>query len=232
MTDGVALSALDWWAEAGVDTLVDDLPRNWLAAAPVAEAQSIAVLPSTSPAPASLPGTLEAFRAFLLDDSTIPGPTNMRIDAAGDAASGIAVVVDMPETDDRASGRLLSGEVGALFDRMLGAINLSREQVYLIPFSPARPTTGRLGAADVKKLAPLLIQHLVLAAPRKLLLLGDAPVQALLQRPAATARDTVHQVALGQGEIPAVASIHPRLVHLKREWRPLAWADLQRFEAL
>jgi DNA polymerase len=232
MVDGVALSALDWWTEAGVDTLVDDLPRDWLAPTPAAEPVRAAPLSPAPAAPAALPATLEAFRAFLLADAAIPGPAGMRIDAIGDPASGIAIVVDMPETEDRASGRLLSGEVGALFDRMLGAIKLVREQIYLIPFSPARPTTGRLGAADVRTLAPLLTHHLALAAPKKLLLLGDAPVQALLQRPAATARETVHPVMLGEVEIPAVASIHPRLVHLKREWRPLAWADLQRFEAL
>ena len=234
MVDGVALSALDWWSEAGVDTLVDDLPRDWLAPTPVAE--PVRAAPPSSPsapaAPTALPATLETFRAFLLADATIPGPATLRIDAIGDPASGVAIVVDMPEAEDRASGRLLSGEVGALFDRMLGAIKLTREQIYLIPFSPARPTTGRLGAAEVKALAPLLVRHLTLAATKKLLLLGDAPVQALLQRPAATAREAVHLVSLGGTEIPAVASIHPRLVHLKREWRPLAWADLQRFAAL
>jgi DNA polymerase len=225
------LSALDWWAEAGVDTLVDDSPRDWLAPAS-AEPPIAAPTGARVAAPAAMPATLDAFRAFLLSDGAIPGPANRRIDAVGDAASGVAIVIDMPEAEDSASGTLLSGEVGALFERMLGAIKLGREQVYLIPFSPARPTSGRLSPADIKKLTPFLTHHLSLAAPKKLLLLGDAPVQALLQRPAATARETVHQVALGAIEVPAVASIHPRLVHAKREWRPLAWADLQRFEAL
>lgn len=237
MTDNVALSALDWWAEAGVDTLADDSPRNWLAAAPisaVAEASLAEMLPvlPTPAASVTLPETLEAFRVFLLTDDTIPGPANARVDAAGDPASGIAVVVDMPEAEDRASGSLLSGEVGALFDRMLGAIKLERAQVYLIPFSPARPTSGRLSEAHQKALKPLLLHHLGLIAPKKLLLLGDAPVQALLGRPAAKARDTEHAISAGTSTIPAVATIHPRLVSLKREWRPLIWADLQRFEKL
>jgi len=237
MADSAALSALDWWAEAGVDTLADDLPRNWLAATPVsgaAEASLAEVLP-VLPTPATavtLPDTLEAFRAFLQTDDSVPGPANARIDAAGDPASGIVLVVDMPEAEDRASGRLLSGEVGALFDRMLGAIKLERSQVYLIPFSPARPTSGRLAEAPLKALRPLLLHHLGLVAPRKLLLLGDAPVQALLGQPAAKARDSEHGISIGASTVPTVATIHPRLVNMKREWRPLIWADLQRFEAL
>ena len=229
MSDGVALSALDWWAEAGVDVLADDEPRNWLAAA----ANPIAAAPAApAQAATALPDTLAAFRAFLLADTALTGGAPGRLDAAGDPTSGIAIVVDMPESEDRTSGSLLSGEVGALFDRMMGAIKLSRDQVYLIPFSPARPTTGRLTEGEIKKLTPLLLHHLALASPRKLLLLGDAPAQALLQRPAAKARDAVHTLKIGAITVPTVASIHPRMVHLRRDYRPLAWADLQRFEAL
>ena len=229
MVDGVALSALDWWAEAGVDTLVDDLPRNWLAPA-AAEPQTPPV--EATPAKPALPSTLEAFRAWLLTDGPIAGGAQGRIDAAGDPTAGVVIIVDMPEAEDRASGILLSGEVGALFDRMLAAIKLGRDSIYLIPFSPVRPTTGRLNEADLTTLTPLLQQHLALAAPRKILLLGDAPVQALLRRPAAKAREAVHSIAVGAAEVPAVASIHPRLVHMKRDYRALAWDDLQRFAAL
>src|SRR5207253_2455601 len=208
----------------------DDLPRNWLAMPSTPAAQ-----PESTPPPAAkamLPDTLEAFRAFLLADGSIAGGTPGRIDAMGDASSRIAIVVDMPEAEDRATGRLLSGEVGALFDRMLAAIKLDRQFLYLIPFSPVRPTTGRLGARDIDGLAPLLRHHLRLANPRKILLLGDAPVQAMLGQPAAAARDAVHQLTIGESEIPTVASIHPRLVHLRRDYRALVWADLQRFELL
>jgi len=229
MVDGVALSALDWWTKAAVDTLVDDLPRNWLAQV-AAEPQAPPV-EATSAKPA-FPGTLEAFRAWLLSDAPIPGGAQGRIDAAGDPTAGIVIIVDMPEAEDRASGVLLSGEVGALFDRMLAAIKLGRDTVYLIPFSPVRPTAGRLNEADLAALTPLLLQHLALAAPSKILLLGDAPVQALLRRPAAKAREAVHAIAVGAAEVPAVASIHPRIVHMKRDYRPLAWDDLQRFAAL
>lgn len=232
MANRVAVSALDWWAEAGVDTLAEDSPRDWLAAPALPiSAEIIPILPAPAAAVA-MPDTLEALRAFLLADAAIPGPVNVRIDAKGDPSSRVVVVVDMPEAGDRASGSLLSGDVGALFDRMLGAIKLERARIYMIPFSPARPTTGRLSEAHLKALKPVLLHHLALVAPKKLLLLGDAPVQALLGQPAAKARDATHDVSIGTSAVPTVATIHPRLVAMKREWRPLIWADLQRFEKL
>ncbi len=237
MVDGVALSALDWWAEAGVDVLVDDAPRDWLAPAPAIERSPVPGVPASAPTPlptpaTALPADLAAFRAWLLIDAAVPGPVAARLDAIGDPAQGDVVVVDMPEAEDRAAGALLSGEVGTLFDRMLGAIGLARASVYLLPLSPARPSIGRLREADLTALTPLLHHHLGLAAPRRLLLLGDAPAQALLRAPAARARDAVHQVEIGGRQVATVASFAPRMVHQSRDYRQPVWADLQRFIAL
>jgi uracil-DNA glycosylase len=229
MVDGVALSALDWWVEAGVDTLVDEHPRDWLAAPAKA---SPAAAPAAAPAEAALPTDLAAFRQWLLTHPGGHGAVADRIDAHGDPAHGTVIVIDMPEREDRAAGRLLSGEIGALFDRMLSAIALDRDRIYLMPMAPARSLTGRLRPDEAAALARLVRHHLALAAPRRLLLLGDAPAQALLGQPAARARDQVHQLDLDGRLVLTVASIHPRLVHERADYRKPAWADLQRFAAL
>lgn len=230
--DGAALSALDWWTEAGVDTLVDDVPFDWLAKPTVpSAAEPVAVPAAAAPSAAALPGRLAEFRRWLLADASVPGAVRARLDARGDPARGAAIVLDMPEAEDRAAAALLSGEVGALFDRMLGAIGLDRDAVYLIPFAPARPASGRLDEREQAALAPLLRHHLALAAPARLLLLGDAPAHALLGRSALAARGATHQIALEGRTVPAIASLHPRLVRSK-EARASAWADLQAFAAL
>jgi DNA polymerase len=227
MSDSLALSALDWWTEAGVDTLVDDEPRDWLAhtppVAPVVEAAASAP---------SLPIDPAAFRRWLLIDPSVPGAAQTRIDCTGDAADGTVVVVDMPEAADRETGILLSGEAGALFDRMLAAMKLERAAIYLVPFAPARPASGRIGAADGNALAALLRHHLGLIAPRRLLLLGDAPIRALTGLPLAQARGEARTIQINNADVPAIASFHPRFVLERPDYRKAAWADLQLFMAL
>lgn len=230
MLDPMTLSALDWWAEAGVDTLVDEAPRNWLA--PAAAASPPAPVAAAPAAPAALPADLAAFRAFLLADAAVPGPVAGRIDATGDPAIGTMLVPDMPERGDRASGRLLSGEAGALFDRMLAAMKLGRDAVYLAPFSPARPASGRLEAGEIEALARLMRHHLALVAPRRLLLMGDAPARALIGIPLAEAQGKVHSLTIGDAAVPVVAIVHPRTLDRQPEHKRAAWADLQRFMAL
>lgn len=231
MSDGLALSALDWWIEAGVDTIVDEVPYDWLAPArpPVPEPHA----PPAAEAPAAgLPATLDAFRRWLLTDASVPGPATARLDSAGDAASGTMVILDMPEAGDRASDSLLSGDAGLLFDRMLGAMQLERAAVYIAPFAPARPVTGRLSEADCTALAPLMRHHIALAAPKRLLLLGDAPARALLGKPLAQARGETLSIDIDGAALPVIASFHPRFVLDRPEYRKPAWADLQLFMAL
>ena len=224
--DSLALSALDWWQEAGVDTLVEDAPRNWLAAPAAAKPVATAI-----PTPA-LPTDLAAFRAWLLTDLSVPGAPAARLDSAGDPASGVMILVDMPDAADRADRRLLSGDVGALFDRMLGAMGLTREALYLAPFAPARPASGRLDADACRQLADLARHHIALVRPARLLLLGDAPVRALTDQALLAVRGQVLNINHAGGSVPAVASFHPRYVRDQPAHRTEAWADLQRFMAL
>ncbi len=60
---GIA-SALSWWRDAGVDTLVEDDARDWLARAPSGPTPAPAAL-AVAAAPAEiLPDTLDAFVAW------------------------------------------------------------------------------------------------------------------------------------------------------------------------
>lgn len=233
MYDRLAASALDWWSEAGVDTFVEDSPRDWLA--PIVATPTVAPPAPEAPAPAPaapLATDLPAFRAMLLADATIPGRTSARIDAGGDPASGTMVIIDMPEPADRAEGRLLGGEVGALFDKMIAAMGLARDTIYLAPLSPARPTSGRLPPEMLDQFARLMRHHITLVKPRRLLLMGDAPVRALLDLSAQDARGRTHALSTDAGEIPAIATFHPRGLLRTPAQKAAAWADLKLFMAL
>ena len=225
MASGWAASALSWWQEAGVDTLVDETPRDWLnpkAAPPAA--------PQAAPAPTeAMPDSLEAFTAWLAETDTLPFASGSapRLAPAGDPGAGLMMLADMPGADDAAAGRLFTGEVGGLFERMLTAIGRSRETIYLAAFSPIRPAVGRIDAEGVAALAGIARHHIGLAAPRALLLFGDACARALLGEPMTAARGRWHVLDTPAGPVKTLVTIRPQELLSQPKLKTHAWADLQ-----
>jgi len=220
---GVA-SALEWWRDAGVDTLVEDDPRDWLArAAPAAaapEAQTIAAAPQSE----ILPATLDDFIAWRMSAAAPEAAWMSRMIApSGPAGAELAVMLDMPEAEDGET--LLGGAAGRLFDRMLAAIGLARESIHLCSFAVARPITGMIPADQEARLAHLARHYLTLLRPKRLLLLGKAAEGVLGDTGSARAAG-LGDVNLSGGNIRVVASHPPRFLLTHPAAKSEAWKHL------
>ena len=220
-----AASALQWWADAGVDVLVDEEPRDWLRP----KAKAPAVPPAPTPAADVLPDQLELFRGYLRDNESLPyaSPAARRVCPAGDPAAGLMIMADMPAAEDCSTGTLLSGEVGRLFDRMLGAIGRDRNSVYLASLSCLRSPDGRFTSEAATQCVILARHHIGLAAPRALLLLGDACSKAMLGLAMAQARGRWHEVATHSGPIRTIVTLPPSYLLAQPAAKAHAWTDLQ-----
>ena len=243
-----AASVLQWWSDAGVDILIDEEPRDWLRPEPARSAvsDSAAPAPEASPraaprarvaAPApppqepaeELPGQIDLFQAYLRtsDRLSFAAPAAPRVCPAGDPASGLMIVTDMPTADDCAAGTLLSGETGRLFDRMLAAIGRDRDSIYLAALSCLRSPDGRLASDPAKNCATLARHHIGLVQPKAVLLLGDATAKALTGLSMAQARGRWHFIQTQSGPAKALVSIPPSFLLTHPAHKALAWADLQ-----
>ncbi|MEG3086382.1 uracil-DNA glycosylase [Sphingomonas sp. PB4P5] len=224
-----AASAIAWWQDAGVDIIIDEEPRNWLAR-PAAAASVTTV--ATVAAPVALPETAADFAIWRagadVPEATWHGPG---IVAQGDPASPIMILIDMPEREDADSGMLLSGAAGKLFDRMLAAIGRTRETIYLAAVCTKRPAAGRVAPEMEARLHELAQHHVALTGAKRVLLMGNAPSRALLGADAMRVRGSLHSLNLKAGtiaaEIEAVASFHPRFLLEKPAAKAEAWKDLQ-----
>lgn len=221
-----AASLLGWWHEMGVDTLIDEAPVAWLDRA--------RLRPSAAPrtavaAPMRMPSTLPAFTRWLHDCTDIPeaGPPERRIAVSGNPLASLMVMVDMPELADADAGHLLSGDVGELFDRMLAALKLGREAVYLAALCPGRIPTGLVPPACEARLGEIARHHIALAGPKQLWLMGSAVSRAILGMDLNQARGTLHQINHEAGTVEAVVSFSPRFLLQSPRRKADAWADMQ-----
>lgn len=215
-----AASALDWWRDAGVDVLVDDAPRDWLAReiAPEPIAAPVAERPA-------LPATLADFLSWRVGPVAPEGAwRGISVAASGPHDAELMVLVDCP---DQGEDCLLGGKAGKLFDRMLAAIGLSRAAVHLAAVCARRPLGGRLPRDVADELHRLAAHHVGLLAPKRLLLMGDAAARALTGADVGNARGRLHRVNHDRGETVAVATFHPRLLLDWPARKGEAWKDLQ-----
>lgn len=225
-----AESLVSWWAEAGVDVVVVDAPRDWLNERPTP--QAMPALPVTTDAPSDdqpPPAQLELFRAWLASSEKLPfaAPNTPRVCPAGDPTAGVMIVADMPSGEDCSAGTLMSGEVGTLFDNMLKAIGRDRDSIYLTALSCIRSPSGQLNSEAAHRCAALARHHIGLAQPKAVLLFGDACAKALLGLPVVEARGRWHEIATHAGPVKAMATIGPKQLLDGPRLKALAWADLQ-----
>ncbi len=230
-----AASALDWWHEAGVDTLVDDVPRDWFAAPePLIVPAAVPVAPV---APVAAPSAMPLLFADFLNwrsGAEVPEAdwSGVSLAAIGPADATVMVLVDCPDRDDGDAGALLSGASGRLLDRMLAAIGLTRDEVHLAAVCAKRPTAGRIHSEVEARLSEIAKHHIALVAPERLLLLGNAASRAILGMELQAARGRLHgfnhkNADTGAGSTNVVASFHPRFLIEKPAAKAEAWKDLQ-----
>jgi DNA polymerase len=217
-----ARGALAWWLEAGVDAAIQEQPRNWLKPAPkpVVEARPI------EPANLIRPGheTLAELQEWLATSAQLPlaSATAKRILPHGPESAAVMVLSDAPTLEDYASGRPIGGDAWVLTQRMLAAIGIAPDQGYCASLSPIHAPGARLAGRSLDDYAEIARGHVRLAKPKRLLLLGDGPSQALLGKRLVEARGHIHKV---EG-VRTVATFHPRQLIKRPLDKRLAWQDL------
>ena len=137
------------------------------------------------------------------------------------------ILTDMPDRDDAAAGILLSDGPGRLFDRMLAAVGRGRQSVYLASLAVKRPPAGRVTDEAREQLDRLIRHHLSLAAPKRVLALGNAASRALTGLDVAHARGNLHVFNHDGGTSEVVASFHPRFLLERPAAKADAWRDLR-----
>lgn len=218
-----AASALEWWADAGVSTLVEDSVRDWFARpAPAAAPPSAQTRPAAEGSDA-LPTDLTSFLAWRLGPAAPEAGWGTPLVAPeGDPGAELMVFVDRPE-----QGALAGGAAGRLLDRMLAAIGRSRDTIYLAGFACAEPLSGAVPADAEDELARLALHLAGLSGANRLLILSKQVSRALIGTSRAPLRGVLHGINQGGREWEAVASVHPRFLLESPMHKAAAWKDLQ-----
>lgn len=248
-------SYCDWWTRAGVVDAVQDTPAGWLdapvrVAAPArdshaadarAAAQLAEVAPSrarnetpsppvpTPAAPLTMPSDPLEFAAWLATGPDVPGAgwDVARVLPQGPVGASLMVMALCPEMDDMAAAQPFAGRAGKLLDAMLAAIGLDRDHCYVATLASTRPPGGRIDADHAPGLRELFVQHLRVARPRRVLLVGNDMAALAADTSLAGARGRLLYLNHDGTKVETVAIPHPELLLARPTLKRAAWDSLK-----
>lgn len=134
-------------------------------------------------AAAALADNLGALRAAItaFDGCPLRDTASHAVLAEGSPSSGLLLIGEPPCADEDRAGRVFAGREGALLDRMLASIGISRGSLLLTPLIPWRPPGGRPpNPGELTVCLPFLHRLITLAAPHRLVISGGLAARTLL----------------------------------------------------
>ncbi len=148
--------------------------------------------------------------------------------ARGREDAPIMLIGEAPGRDEDLKGKPFVGRAGQLLDRMLAAIGLTEEQVYITNTVYWRPPGNRTPTPEeVEACAPFLARQIELLSPQMLVLLGGAAAKNILGVTEGIMRlrgKWLIYPCAGR-DIATLPTLHPAYLLRNPEHKRLAWRD-------
>jgi uracil-DNA glycosylase family 4 len=154
--------------------------------------------------------------------------------AQGRPGCRVMFIGEAPGRDEDREGAPFVGPGGRLFDRMLAAIGLSRDEVcltYLVPWRP--PGNRKPSPQEVEICKPFAVRQIELVAPGIVVFLGGGPANALTGQPDGILKLRGKWLEMAQAgtNLKAIATFHPDHLLRNPEQKRYAWRDLLALQA-
>lgn len=156
---------------------------------------------------------------------------NKFVFGVGDPEADIVLIGEAPGADEDRQGEPFVGRAGQLLNKILAAVDLTREEVFICNILKCRPPKNRDPLpAEVEQCEPYLHKQLALLKPKIMLALGRIAAQTLLRT-----NDSLTKLRAGVHEyqgIPLVVTYHPAALLRNPNWKRPTWEDVQKFRSM
>lgn len=149
--------------------------------------------------------------------------------ADGTPGSDLMLIGEAPGRDEDIQGLPFVGRSGQLLNRILNAIGLERQQVYIANTIPWRPPGNRTPTPlETELCRPFIDRQIELANPKVLIALGGPAAKSLTGSKEGILRLRgnwkVHETASGK-QIPVMPTLHPAYLLRTPAHKKFAWND-------
>ena len=218
---------LEFIVNSGVNYFLQDSPRNWFENEKKSELSN--------------PNINAGDKKMKIDDvikdlkdhkSNLQKTAKNLVVYDGNLNAKVMLIGEAPGRDEDQQGIPFVGRAGQLLNKMLLAINLQREDVYITNVVNWRPPDNRTpNDEEILEFLPFLQRQIDIVKPKFIFLLGGVAAKAILSTPLALGklRGKWHEYkSLNlDGSIPTIASYHPAFLLRSPQYKKHSWEDLQ-----
>jgi uracil-DNA glycosylase family 4 len=152
---------------------------------------------------------------------------NKSVFARGNPSARIMFVGEGPGADEDAQGLPFVGKAGQLLDRMVAAMGLRQDEIYIGNIVKCRPPQNRKPEPDeMSACVPFLAEQIALIEPEVIIALGGTAVEGLLGGRVAITRAR-GQWRLYRATIPVMPTYHPAYLLRNPPAKREVWDDLR-----
>ena len=148
----------------------------------------------------------------------------------GDFNSSVMIVGEGPGQKEDEIGKPFVGDAGQLLNKMLNAINIKRESVYITNVVNYRPPNNRKPeSAEINRYSEFLREHVSIIDPKILILMGSTAMESLFgsKIKISKERGVWKEVIINNKTYLTMITFHPAYLLRQADQKKYSWADLK-----
>ena len=148
----------------------------------------------------------------------------------GNVNSPIMIVGEGPGQKEDELGKPFMGEAGQLLNKMLKAINIEREKVYITNVVNYRPPNNRKPEPhEINRYSNFLREHISIIDPKILILMGSTAMESLFgsKLKISKARGSWKELIINNKTYLTMITFHPAYLLRQADQKKYSWSDLK-----
>ena len=151
----------------------------------------------------------------------------------GNVNSPIMLIGEAPSSDEDISSLVFQGEVGKLLKKMLIAINIKIENVYLSYSVNFRPPEDRKPTTEeIKRYSTFLKEHVSIINPKIIILMGSTAMESVtgINNKISSERGNWKEIIIENKTYPLMITFSPSYLIRFPENKKYSWEDLKKIK--
>jgi len=164
-----------------------------------------------------------------IKDCDLKNNVGQTVFSSGLINSKIMIIGDSPSKEDEKSQKPFTGESGVLLKKMLLAIELNIDKIYLSNYLNFNLSNDKkLTPKELNLYSDLLNEHISIIQPNILILMGEMATEAVFKKKITISeRGKWKKIIINQKEILCILTFHPSELLLNPGQKKMSWIDLK-----